>query len=146
MDIALVGIGRYAVATQSGGEYRVDVVERDCTCPDWIEHEPRGGCKHMRRVNLEILAGRVPRPDGRLPKPVISDGGQPTSERRQEASTTDESAVGDVDGPFWERDPYGGYTGVSYYRCRRCGTEALHRKELLSGECCARHHHIDRPR
>ena len=146
MDVALVGIGRYAITTRTGGEYTVDVLERGCTCPDWTEHEPRGGCKHMRRVNLEILAARVPRPDGRLPTPVIPDGGKPTSERRQGAATTDEGDGSDVEGPFWERDPYGGYTGVTYYRCRRCGTEALRRKDLIAGECCVRHHRIDRPR
>jgi len=43
------------------------VVDESCTCPDWQQRIPDGGCKHMRRVDNEIKRGRVPRPDGRLP-------------------------------------------------------------------------------
>jgi len=44
------------------------VVDESCTCPDWQQRIPDGGCKaYMRRVDNEIKRGRVPRPDGRLP-------------------------------------------------------------------------------
>jgi hypothetical protein len=128
MDLALIGIGRYAVVTRTGREYVVDVLERSCTCPDWQTHSPKGGCKHMRRVNLEILAGRVPRPDGRLPTTTIADGGRA-------AEGGDRTAAEHVEGPYWERDPYGGYTGATYYRCRRCGVEALRRTDLAGHRC-----------
>jgi len=45
----------------------VDVIGESCTCPDWQQRSPAGGCKHLRRVDHEIKRGRVPRPDGRLP-------------------------------------------------------------------------------
>lgn len=134
MDIALVGIGQYAVTTGTGKEYLVDVLNRGCTCPDWQSHEPTGGCKHMRRVNLEILAGRVPRPDGRLPTPVVADGGRASTDRGHESEHAPADTTG-IEGPFWERDPYGGYTGVTYYRCRACGVEALRRVDLRDHRC-----------
>lgn len=134
MDVALVSIGRYAVTTRTGQEYLVDVLDRDCTCPDWQSHEPSGGCKHMRRVNLEILAGRVPRPDGRLPRSVVADGGQPAADGPSEPGQARSDSAG-IEGPFWERDPYGGYTGVTYYRCQHCGVEALRRVDLREHRC-----------
>ncbi len=69
MDVSLLRIGIYSVFSQSGQTYLVDVFERNCTCPDWAKNEPKGGCKHMRRVDLDIDSGVVPRPDGRLPIP-----------------------------------------------------------------------------
>lgn len=59
----------YDVQSESGATYQVDVADRTCTCPDWAK---RGrdlgeqGCKYLRRVDLEILARRLPRPDGRF--------------------------------------------------------------------------------
>jgi len=50
----------YAVTTESGHTYRVDLRERDCSCPD---HRIRGEqCKHLRRVAIEITARRVAPP------------------------------------------------------------------------------------
>ncbi|ACM58545.1 hypothetical protein HALDL1_00525 (plasmid) [Halobacterium sp. DL1] len=59
--------GRYEVQSASGSWYEVDVISVSCTCPDWQQRAPEGGCKHIRRVDHEIKQGRVPRPDGRLP-------------------------------------------------------------------------------
>jgi hypothetical protein len=137
MDISLVGIGRYGVTSQNGGEYTVDVLDRGCTCLDWIQSEPHGGCKHMGRVNLEILAGFVPRPDGRLPASIISDGGQTKPSRTERTDERRESEAR-IEGPFWERDRYGEYTGVTYYRCQGCDTEALRRADLDAQPCCDR--------
>ncbi|ELY84426.1 hypothetical protein [Natrinema gari] len=68
MDISLLSKGgRYDVQSTSGNRYEVDVVDESCTCPDWQQRAPEGGCKHLRRVDHEIKQGRVPRPDGRLP-------------------------------------------------------------------------------
>jgi hypothetical protein len=50
-------------------EELIDVLEESCTCPDWQQCSPEGGCKHLGRVDHEIKRGRVPRPDGRLPSP-----------------------------------------------------------------------------
>ncbi|MGZ0748412.1 hypothetical protein [Haloparvum sp. AD34] len=63
--------GRYEVRSGSGNRYEVDVVSESCSCPDWQQRAPDGGCKHLRRVDLEIKRGSVPRPDGRLPKTSI---------------------------------------------------------------------------
>lgn len=50
----------YAVTTESGHTYRVDVREHSCSCPD---HRIRGEqCKHLRRVAIEITARRVAPP------------------------------------------------------------------------------------
>ena len=52
--------GRYAVDTESGATYVVDLTARSCTCPD---HQIRGEhCKHLRRVAIEITSHRVPPP------------------------------------------------------------------------------------
>lgn len=54
---------RYVVETE-GGTYVVDVERGTCTCPDHaIRHSH---CKHLRRVAIEITAGRVPAPDERI--------------------------------------------------------------------------------
>jgi hypothetical protein len=135
MDVALVRVGVYAVHAASGSQYEVDVIEKSCTCPDWQEAEPPGGCKHMRRVNLEIRAGRVPRPDGRLPAQAVADGGQRFEQSHPQRDTSIESEG--ISGPHWEFDRYGNCTGVTYYRCEACGTEALQRTDLLAQSCCS---------
>ncbi|GGM66321.1 hypothetical protein J2752_000185 [Halarchaeum rubridurum] len=59
----------YEVESESGATYEVDVADRTCTCPDWAKRGAslsEQGCKHLRRVDLEILARRLPRPDGRF--------------------------------------------------------------------------------
>jgi len=55
--------GRYEVRSGSGNRYEVDVIGESCSCPDWQQRAPDGGCKHLRRVNLEIKRGSVPRPN-----------------------------------------------------------------------------------
>ena len=68
MSVSLVEKGGcYEVQSASGNRYEVDVIGESCTCPDWQQRSPTGGCKHLRRVDHEIKRGRVPRPDGRLP-------------------------------------------------------------------------------
>lgn len=59
--------GTYEVHSEFGNTYRVDIVAASCTCPDWQQREPEGGCKHLRRVEHEVTNGLVPRPDGQLP-------------------------------------------------------------------------------
>jgi len=54
--------GRYEVYSASDSVYEVDVLGETCSCPDTVQR-----CKHMRRVDIEIREGLVPRPDGRLP-------------------------------------------------------------------------------
>jgi len=50
----------YAVTTESGHTYLVDVKRRSCSCPD---NRIRGEhCKHLRRVAIEITARRVAPP------------------------------------------------------------------------------------
>lgn len=63
MVVEFVRLGPiYRVESQSGRVYLVDVEAETCTCPD---HTNRGTyCKHLRRVDLEIRVGTVPRPDG----------------------------------------------------------------------------------
>ncbi|ELY68273.1 hypothetical protein C488_21137 [Natrinema pellirubrum DSM 15624] len=71
MDVSLLRKGGvYEVQSASGNTYEVDVASKTCTCPDFTKHQPSGGCKHLRRVDIEIRSGHVPRPDGRLPATV----------------------------------------------------------------------------
>lgn len=60
MRVLALGSGRYAVHSESGHDYLVDVPEGRCSCPD---HAIRGArCKHLRRVAIEITAGAVAPP------------------------------------------------------------------------------------
>jgi len=53
----------YAVDSDSGATYVVDLAAHSCSCPD---HRIRGEtCKHMRRVAIEISTRRVPPPGKR---------------------------------------------------------------------------------
>jgi hypothetical protein len=125
MDVSLLRTGVYSVFSQSGQTYHVDVFDRNCTCPDWAKNEPKGGCKHMRRVDLDIDSGVVPRPDGRLPIPeprvVVHDGGTIDSTPADERLPT--VRTHEFEGPFPEFDRYGRFTGGRYFRCRRCSRE-----------------------
>ena len=68
MDVSLLRKGGvYEVQSASGNSYEADVASKTCTCPDFTKRQPSGGCKHLRRVDIEIRSGNVPRPDGRLP-------------------------------------------------------------------------------
>lgn len=68
MDVSLLQKGGiYEVKSESGNTYEVDVASETCTCPDFTKRNPSDGCKHLRRTDLEIRGGNVPRPDGRLP-------------------------------------------------------------------------------
>jgi hypothetical protein len=53
----------YAVDSESGARYVVDPAEGTCSCPDARMRDET--CKHLRRVALEITAGRVPPPGER---------------------------------------------------------------------------------
>ncbi|MFC6974931.1 SWIM zinc finger family protein [Halomicroarcula sp. GCM10025709] len=60
MAVRELGDGEYAVTTDSGHTYVVDLPDRSCSCPD---HRIRGEhCKHLRRIAIEITARRVPAP------------------------------------------------------------------------------------
>ena len=50
----------YAVESESGARYIVDPREGTCSCPDARMRDET--CKHLRRVAIEITAGRVPPP------------------------------------------------------------------------------------
>lgn len=121
--------GRYAVHAASGRTYEVDATRDECTCPDYLQNEPEGGCKHIRRVKLELRARRVPTPSGRVPTRVAADGGT-TVENRDSDTPTSKS----IQGPIEEFDPYGNRTGATYFRCRDCGSEAIRKRDLR--DCC----------
>jgi len=63
MAVRPLGGGHYAVDSQSGATYVVDLPHGRCTCPDHeIRHER---CKHLRRVAIEVTSHRVPPPGKR---------------------------------------------------------------------------------
>ncbi|WP_152420306.1 hypothetical protein [Halococcus thailandensis] len=105
MTITACSPGAYLVESASGATYAVDLAPHPdtnraqtthCTCPDYTDREPAGGCKHLRRVKLDVafgelrhpndwptdddLAEREPsRPDDQqetAPVPLAADGGQ----------------------------------------------------------------------
>ena len=121
--------GRYTVHASSGRYYRVDVVEKTCTCPDFQSGPPAGGCKHLRRVNMEIRAGSVPTPDGRIPSRTAADGGATAEYGIDEPVETTR-----IEGPIPEFDRHGNATGATYFRCTNCGREAMRAGDLE--ECC----------
>lgn len=63
MAIVPVGGGRYDVVTAESHVYTVDLPHASCTCPDYRHRDAR--CKHVRRVAMEVTAGRVPAPGER---------------------------------------------------------------------------------
>jgi hypothetical protein len=63
MAVRAAGDGRYDVVTADDTVYSVELPAGRCTCPD---HRYRGArCKHLRRVAIEVTAGRVPAPGER---------------------------------------------------------------------------------
>jgi hypothetical protein len=74
MDVALLHRGGcYEVDSASGNIYEVDLLDETCTCPDHQNPETPTPCKHVQRVQLELDAGQIPRPDGRLPETALSE-------------------------------------------------------------------------
>lgn len=72
MDVALLKQGGiYSVTGESGETYTVDLIDKTCSCPDYQDREPEGGCKHVRRVAIEVDEETVPRPDGKLPMSAL---------------------------------------------------------------------------
>ncbi|WP_254824640.1 hypothetical protein [Haloglomus halophilum] len=116
--------GIYDVESESGNTYRVDLPAETCSCPDWQQREPDGGCKHLRRVQIAVRAGRVPTPDGRLPE--AARAARPALER----TATDGGRADGVTGPHLEFDRYGEPTGETFYRCADCGRESIHRRDV----------------
>lgn len=57
MTVIEEGRSLFSVTTQSGSEHTVDLREPACTCPDFEyrnEHLGEQGCKHIRRVRMEV--------------------------------------------------------------------------------------------
>lgn len=68
MDVSLLRRGGlYEVHSESGGTYEIDILKEECSCPDQQNSTTPSPCKHIRRIKLELEAGQIPRPDGKLP-------------------------------------------------------------------------------
>ena len=143
--------GLAVVSSQSGREYLVDVETGRCqrtdgaVCPDQ-EYNLGGGdvCKHVIRARIEL--GERPVSSAELatadvdpqlgehtngPVVVTPDGG--VIDAGDEGEIVD--AGGErIEGPFPEINKYGNYSGHDYYRCGRCGAEAMREKDL--SDCC----------
>ena len=85
MSVLALGDGLYEVESESEHTYLVDLEAGRCTCPDHVFRNVR--CKHVRRVAIEITAGRVP-PLGQVAVECTDCG---------ESIFVDE----DADGPFY---------------------------------------------
>ena len=64
MAVTALGGSVYEVDTDHETNYLVDLELGRCTCPDHVFRDVR--CKHIRRVAMEITAGRVPPPGKRF--------------------------------------------------------------------------------
>lgn len=60
MTVRDLGPELYEVEGESGETYLVAPLEGRCTCPDHVIRGAR--CKHLRRVGIEVAAGRVSPP------------------------------------------------------------------------------------
>ena len=132
MDIVFVGDGAYVVHSESGYRYRVDVFKGSCSCPDWQKPSTPVRCKHMRRVELEIDARTVPRPDGRLPGPQSESTYAPSIVPIEGVKAESEDRIS---GPIPEFDRYGYSTDTQYWKCKDCGREAIRSDDLECDEC-----------
>lgn len=134
--------GEYDVYAESGEVYRVCLITESCSCPDYEYNTPEGGCKHFRRVEMEIGQRSVPdlgretdvemmieaRADQQAAETdqaeVVTDGGvavesgQTATQDRNEARIT---------GPWTEPADQG---GANYWKCSECGRESLRRGDL----------------
>ncbi|SER42740.1 hypothetical protein [Natrinema salaciae] len=65
MDVCFTTAGSiYEVDSESGNTYEIDIEAETCSCTDFERRQPKSGCKHLRRVDLEIRTGLVLGPDG----------------------------------------------------------------------------------
>jgi hypothetical protein len=105
MTITACGPEAYLVESASGATYAVDLTPHPdanrthtahCTCPDYTDREPAGGCKHLRCVKLDVAFGELRHPNDwptdddlaerepshpddlqeTAPAPLAADGGQ----------------------------------------------------------------------
>ena len=54
MTVVEEGRGLFEVTTASGSAYTVDLRENVCSCADSMYRNPAAGCKHLRRVKMEV--------------------------------------------------------------------------------------------
>lgn len=64
--------------TSDGGQqgHLVDVVSKSCECEDYRYNQPEGGCKHVRRVELELGEREIPDLPGRSDVEMMIDARQ----------------------------------------------------------------------
>jgi predicted nucleic acid-binding Zn finger protein len=67
------GQGVFHVYSTEGTKYEIFLPAGQCSCDDYHYREPEGGCKHVRRVRMEI--GERPVPDVTNPDPILIERG-----------------------------------------------------------------------
>jgi hypothetical protein len=143
--------GEFDVYSESGSVYRVDLIAGSCSCPDDEHNAPAGGCKHLRRVEMETGQRSVPHFDRETDVEIMIAAreeyrglGDSTVEHRPaddavvvtDGGVATETATQDDDetlitGPHLEPPEQGGAT---YYRCEDCGRESLRRGDVERSE------------
>lgn len=83
------GRGVFTVNGSRGYDYRVDVRNQRCACPDWRKERPVGGCKHLRKV-------RFATDDGTVSEPVLED--HSTRAERTDADNPAKAETASTDG------------------------------------------------
>jgi hypothetical protein len=138
--------GLYTVTSQSGREYTVDVETGACTCKDAEYRDPKGGCKHARRVRYETGERALP---ASLDREGLPRGFAAHVDETPRVAATDGGIVDAGDeGVILEEEPLPEITrhresyeqgGARYWRCEGCGSETIYgRDRILHREDCPR--------
>ena len=107
-----------AVVSHSGNEYRVDLRDGRCTCPD---HKHRGvECKHLLRAAIAL--GREPIPQDTLAI-VDADPNLGANAPGPAITAADGGVVDDSGYTYHTEPPEVG--GAQYVRCQECGSESI---------------------
>lgn len=96
MTITACGPGEYLVESASGATYAVDLLPQSetdrtltahCTCPDYTDQEPADGCKHLRRVKLDVAFGGLRHPNDWPTDDDLAEREPPRPTDQQETAT-----------------------------------------------------------
>lgn len=80
---------RYKVSGSRDIVYEIDLREPSCTCPDWEDQQPKGGCKHILKVKLERGEVDEPSPSGGYTVPSTSKSSTNINESEYSSNSPD---------------------------------------------------------
>lgn len=72
MTVVPKGDGTATVYSGETSQYTVNLVAGTCSCPDHEHNEPAGGCKHLRRTEMEAGIRDIPDLPGRTDVEIMT--------------------------------------------------------------------------